>query len=49
VIEALEIRFEHVPEGLAEAVRGIQDEEHLRRLHRAAIRCASLEDFAAEL
>jgi hypothetical protein len=32
-----------------EAVRGIQDEEHLRRLLRAAIRCASLEDFAAEL
>jgi predicted transposase YdaD len=49
VIEALEIRFERVPEGLAEAVRGIQDEEHLRRLHRAAIRCASVEDFAAEL
>ena len=49
VIEALGIRFERVPEGLAEAVRGIQDEAHLRSLLRAAIRCESLEQFAAEL
>ena len=49
VIEAWEIRFERVPAGLADAVRDIQDEAHLRRLHRAAIRCESLEDFAAEL
>jgi predicted transposase/invertase (TIGR01784 family) len=49
VIEALEIRFERVPEGLAEAVRDIRDEALLRSLLRTAIRCASLEDFAAEL
>jgi predicted transposase/invertase (TIGR01784 family) len=49
IIEALEIRFERVPGGLADAIRDIQDEEHLRRLHRAAIRCESLEGFAAEL
>ncbi|MCA1962693.1 MAG: Rpn family recombination-promoting nuclease/putative transposase, partial [Prosthecobacter sp.] len=39
VLEALETRFEQVPEGLVEAVRSIQDEAHLRHLLRTAIRC----------
>lgn len=49
VIEALEIRFERVPEGLREEIERIEDSGRLRDLHRAAIRCADLENFAAEL
>lgn len=49
VIETLEIRFERVPVGLVEAVHHVQDEAHLRRLHRAAVKCGSLEEFATEL
>lgn len=46
VIEALEVRFDRVPEGLREAIQGINDPERLRNLHRAAIRCASIEEFS---
>lgn len=49
ILEALELRFDRVPEGLSEAVRQVRDEESLRALHRAAIRCASVEEFAAGL
>lgn len=49
VIEVLEVRFDQVPSGLQEAIREIQDDARLRELHRAAIRCASLEAFAALL
>ena len=49
VLEALEIRFGHVPPGLREAVETIADEEKLRCLHRSAIRSATLEEFAAQL
>ena len=49
VIEALEIRFGHVPEGLCEEVRAIADEAKLHQLHRTAIQCADIETFAAGL
>jgi hypothetical protein len=49
VLEALSIRFDHVPEGLREAVLAVADEDTLRELHRAAIRCESLEAFAKTL
>ncbi len=49
ILDALAVRFECVPEGLKEAVLQIQDDAKLRDLHRAAIRCGTLEEFAAEL
>jgi hypothetical protein len=49
ILEALELRFERVPVGLAEAVRLVVDEVKLRQLLRSAIRCESVEAFAAEL
>ena len=49
VIQALETRFDRVPDGLREAIRHITDAERLRALLRTAIRCADIEAFAREL
>jgi predicted transposase YdaD len=49
ILEALEIRFERVPEGLREEIESITDTARLQSLLRAAIRSADLESFAAEL
>lgn len=49
ILQALELRFDEVPEGLAEAIRSVGDNEKLRSLLRAAIQCASLEAFADQL
>ena len=49
ILEALEIRFAQVPAGLREAVAAIHDPAHLRRLHRASIQAATLEDFSRSL
>ena len=49
IIEALEIRFDRVPDGLREEIGHIVDSARLHALHRAAIRCADLESFAKEL
>ena len=49
ILEALEIRFQQVPEGLREEIEAITDSEKLTHLHRAAITSAVLESFAAEL
>ena len=49
VVEALEIRFDRVPEGLREEIERIVDSARLHALLRAAIRCADLESFAKEL
>lgn len=49
VIEALEIRFERVPEGLCEEIARIADPLRLPALLRAAIQAASLEDFSRSL
>jgi predicted transposase YdaD len=46
ILEALEIRFNRVPEGLREELELIADTAKLQALLRAAIRSATLEDFA---
>ena len=49
ILEALEIRFQRVPEGLREEIEAIIDTKKLTHLLRAAITSADLESFAAEL
>ena len=49
ILEALEIRFQRVPEGLREEIEAIIDTKKLTHLHRAAITSADIESFAAEL
>jgi hypothetical protein len=49
ILEALEIRFQRVPEGLRQEIEAITDSKKLTHLHRAAITSADLEFFAAEL
>ena len=49
VLEALEIRFGPVPEGLREAMAAIDDPVRLRALLRAAIVLESVEAFTVEL
>jgi hypothetical protein len=49
ILEALEIRFQRVPEGLREEIEAIIDTKKLTHLHRAAITSADLESFAADL
>ena len=49
ILEALEIRFQQVPEGLSEEIEAIIDFKKLTHLHRAAITSADLESFALEL
>jgi len=49
ILEALEIRFHKVPDGLREEVESIVDTAKLQSLLRAAITSFDLESFAAEL
>ena len=49
ILEALEIRFEQVPDGLREEIELIADTAKLQALLRAAITSVNLESFAAEL
>ena len=49
VVEALEIRFDRVPDGLREEIGHIGDSARLHVLLRAAIRCADLESFVKDL
>jgi predicted transposase YdaD len=49
ILEALEIRFQRVPEGLREEIEAIIDTKKLTHLHRAAITNADIESFASEL
>ena len=49
ILEALLIRFDRVPEGLREEIESITDTAKLQELHRAAIRSATLEEFAEAL
>jgi hypothetical protein len=49
IVEALDIRFVSIPAGLREEIENINDPEKLTKLLRAAIRCADIESFAAEL
>ena len=49
VIEALEVRFGLIPDGLRDAIEAIADPEKLRVLHRVAIVTDSIESFAVSL
>jgi hypothetical protein len=49
VLEALDLRFGPIPDGLRDSIEAITDPEKLRALHRAAIVSDSLESFAASL
>ena len=49
VIEALEVRFGLIPDGLCDSIEAIADPERLRVLHRVAIVTDSLESFAGSL
>ncbi len=49
VLEALAVRFGLVPDGLAERIREIRDEEALRACLRSAIRCENLDEFVTGL
>lgn len=49
ILEALELRFGNLPEGLREAIDSEGDDIKLRVLLRAAIQCVTLEDFAGNL
>jgi hypothetical protein len=49
ILEALEIRFHRVPEGLREEIESIADAKKLTHLHRAAITSATLDEFAEAL
>ena len=49
ILEALEVRFGAMPEGLPEAVGSAIGQERLRTLHRTAITAATLEEFVGNL
>jgi hypothetical protein len=49
ILEALEIRFQRVPEGLREEIEAITDTAKLQSLLRAAITSATLDEFAEVL
>ncbi len=49
VIDALQTRFERVPDGLREEIAKINDSARLQDLHREAIRCSDLESFSKAL
>jgi hypothetical protein len=49
VLEALDLRFGPIPDGLRDSLNAIADPEKLRALHRAAIVSDSLESFTASL
>ncbi|MDU9047776.1 MAG: hypothetical protein Q3M30_02925 [Candidatus Electrothrix sp. Rat3] len=45
LLETLSVRFDGVPEGIAETVKGITEYDVLKRLFRRALRCADLGEF----
>ena len=49
VVEALEVRFGSVLKGLRETIQATAEEAKLHDLLRAAIRCPTLDAFAAQL
>jgi hypothetical protein len=49
VIDALEVRFGHVPEAIWKRLELIQEEARLRALLKAAIKTDSIEGFARNL
>jgi predicted transposase YdaD len=49
VLEALDLRFSPIPDGIRDSIEAIADPEKLRALLRAAIVSDSLEAFASSL
>jgi len=49
VLDALEVKFDRVPDGLSEVVRAIHDEATLRNLLKSAVKADTLDAFAAAL
>ena len=49
LVDFLGVHFGDVPSGLVEVLAGIRDVARFKELHRHAIRCGSLEEFAALL
>ncbi|RME04645.1 MAG: hypothetical protein D6805_02270 [Planctomycetota bacterium] len=49
VLEALDVRFGHVPDELVQRIRSIEDLSQLQRLLRQAILASSLEEFQQNL
>jgi predicted transposase YdaD len=49
ILEALDLRFGPIPDGLRDSIEAIADPEKLRALHRAAIVSESLESFTTSL
>ncbi|MBP7950093.1 MAG: Rpn family recombination-promoting nuclease/putative transposase [Verrucomicrobiales bacterium] len=49
ILEALEIRFGPIPDGLREVVAAMDDVTQLRGLHKASIQATSLEEFSRSL
>jgi len=49
LIDALEVRFENIPDNIIEPINGINDLERLKNLHREAIRCPDLDSFKTRL
>jgi hypothetical protein len=45
LLETLSVRFDGVPEGIAEIVKGITEYDVLKRLFHRALRCADLHEF----
>ena len=49
VLEALDLRFGRIPDGLRDSIEAVADSEKLRVLLRAAIVSDSIESFAGSL
>jgi hypothetical protein len=49
VLDALEIRFAHIPKGLRKTIETVHVESRLRSLLQTAIQAASVDDFARAL
>lgn len=49
ILEVLAIRFGVIPSGLSEAIRDIDDDARLRDLFQKAVRCPTVDDFAARM
>jgi hypothetical protein len=47
--DVLQVRFGEVPSGLLEVLGQVQDLARLTELHRRAVGCTSLEEFASEV
>jgi hypothetical protein len=49
IAEILEIRFGALPAEITEILGGIHNAEILQELHRQAVKCASIDEFAEHL